>query len=452
MKIRRTLHALLGWSLVVGAAVVAVPGAPSVVHAAGLGGGGEYHALTPTRIFDSRTANSLNDVAPIGKKPTTPGAGSGFDIQVTGLGGVPNDGTVLAVVASITVVGPTREGFLGAYPAGSPSTNSIINFKAGQTMPNLTILRPGNGGKVSIVLSSSPTAGTADVFVDVSGYFTTSSGARGARLVPVGNPGRIFDRRGAQSLGAGQQATVPIRGADTVDNSQTDIVPNDGDVVGVLVNITATEITGNTFISAVPDTPVGPPATSNVNVLPGQTKANMALVPVGSDGAIHLYNDQGTAGIILDVMGYLLANEPEGTRAGRVVPLDSPFRVFDTRQPPWGQAAIGPGQAEDWSFADFVAHVNIGATWVGNQSALIGNLTIAEAKRQYPTVPVNGGYLTAYPSTASRPLISNLNSVEGASVPNLALMRYGTNSVVRIYNSLGYTHYILDVSAVVLAD
>ncbi len=450
MKIRRTLHALLGWSLVVGAAVVAVPGAPTIVHAAGLGGGGEYHALTPTRIYDSRPApDSLNDVAPLGRKP---GTAAGFPIQVLGLGNIPNDGTVLAVAVSVTVVGATNEGYLGAYPTGgTASTNSIINFKANQTVPNLAILRPGTGGKVTLVLSTTPTSGSANVFVDVFGYFTTSDGAAGARLIPVANPGRIFDQRGAQRLGAGQQVTVPIRGADATDPSQPDIVPNNSNVVGVLINVTGTEITGNTYISVVPDTPVGAPQTSNLNLLPGQTKANMVLVPVGADGNIHVYNDQGNAGVIIDVMGYLRVGDDPNTRLGRVVPLDAPFRVLDTRQPQFGQAALGPGQAEDWSFADFVAHVNIGATWVGNQAALIGNLT-AEIKRQYPTSPVSGAYLTAYPSNATRPTISNLNSVENLTVPNMALMRYGPNSVVRIYNSAGYTHYFLDVSAVILSD
>jgi hypothetical protein len=34
--------------------------------------GGEYHALTPARILDTRPATSINDVAPLGAKPLAP--------------------------------------------------------------------------------------------------------------------------------------------------------------------------------------------------------------------------------------------------------------------------------------------------------------------------------------------------------------------------------------------
>jgi hypothetical protein len=34
----------------------------------------------------------------------------------------------------------------------------------------------------------------------------------------------------------------------------------------------------------------------------------------------------------------------------------------------------------------------------------------------------------------------------------MALVKYGANQTVRVFNARGYAHYILDVSAVVLAD
>ena len=85
--------------------------------------------------------------------------------------------------------------------------------------------------------------------------------------------------------------------------------------------------------------------------------------------------------------------------------------------------------------------------------ALLGNLTNASLARQYSTVSVEPGFLTVYPAdAASRPVISNLNNYESAAVPNMALVKYGANQTVRVYNDVGYAHYILDVSAVVLGD
>jgi len=93
--------------------------------------------------------------------------------------------------------------------------------------------------------------------------------------------------------------------------------------------------------------------------------------------------------------------------------------------------ALGPGQAEDWSFADFASSVAIGPDSVGNQLAVIGNLTSASVARQYPSVPVSS-FLTAYPAGADRPLSSNLNTTEGpAAVPNMAVLKYGANNTVR---------------------
>ncbi len=177
------------------------------------------------------------------------------------------------------------------------------------------------------------------------------------------------------------------------------------------------------------------------------------LVPVGTDGYIHLYNSAGYTNLLVDVMGYLKTGEPENTRAGRVIPLTAPYRALDTRQAAFGGVPLGPAQAEDWSFAAFAGSVRIDAVAVGNQSALLGNLTNASVARQYPTVSAEPGFLTVYPAdSATMPVISNLNNYENVAVPNMALIKYGANQTVRVFNDRGYAHYILDVSAVVLAN
>jgi hypothetical protein len=207
---------------------------------------------------------------------------------------------------------------------------------------------------------------------------------------------------------------------------------------------------------------VGPgakPSTSTVNLLPGQVRANMAILPVGPDGAIHLFNLDGRVRLVVDIMGYLLAGESPDTRAGRVVPLIAPFRVFDTRQAEFMKQPLGPGRAEDWSFDSFVHDVKIDGDPVGEQSGLLGNLTATNLQRQYSWAPVSS-FMTAYPSPVSGdgtpPGISNVNIIEGDTVPNLALLRYGGDDndpfQLRFYNRAGYVDYLLDVYAVVLDE
>ena len=464
--------------LVITAGFVVAPGAASPVQAADtLGSGGEYHPLTPVRIFDSRPANPINDVAPFGAKPQAAPEPATFDIALLGKGGIPAEAVnVLAVDVNITVTEPGANGYLEAYGTGARpgARTSIVNFVTNQTVPNVAIVRPGDGGALTIGLYG--LSGSAHVIVDVFGWFSssnfipnTTAEDDGARLIPT-TPSRIFDTR--EGIGTGgvvaaltakQTIAVQIRGADGVNPTATDVIPDSPNVKGVLLNIVGltTDPGGtNTYVSVIPeDLPTGQnPTTSNLNLPPNVIKANLVFAPVGSDGKVRIFNYQGVTHVVADVVGYLLSTNDTDpnklTRKGRVVPLTSPYRAFDTRVAvPWGGVALGPGQAEDWSFADFAASVNIGSAPVGNQLGVIGNLTSAALTRQYASVAARS-YLTVYPANEAKPFSSNLNTVEGAPIPNMAVLKYSTDNMytVRVYNDAGFDHYIFDASAVVLAD
>jgi hypothetical protein len=454
-------------------ASVAISAPPSTAPVAraqtsALGAGGEYHPLPPTRIFDSRTG--LNDVAPLGAKPTSR-QGRTFDVDILGRGGVPAEGAgvntdVLAVVANVTVVGSTLDGFLSIFPTGAaPGESSLVNFGPREAVPNLAILGVGGGGRSTISIVTPAGAGSAHVLIDVFGWISTSqysdAADSGARFVPV-PPSRALDTRaaptpagwqGGRAIGTMEQLTLPIRGANGV-------VPNSKNVTGVIVNVTAANNQAGsvpTFLSVTPTaTPPGvEPATSVTNVSAGQVKANTAVVPIGDDGAIRIYNRSGSTHVIVDVVGYLERGVTETSRRGRVIPLDSPFRVFDTRQRAFGAAPLGFATKEDWSFKAFAESVLLNGVPVGEQSALLGNLTGTGLEPLYPGQLVTS-YLTVYPGNGSPPNSSNINITPGRSVPNTSLISYGTVGddpyTVAVYNFDGTVHYLLDVYAVVLKD
>ena len=181
----------------------------------------------------------------------------------------------------------------------------------------------------------------------------------------------------------------------------------------------------------------------------------MAIVPLGSDGAIRIFNRSGATHVIVDVLGYLQRGADDATRRGRVVPLDTPFRVFDTRQPAFGSAPLGFATKEDWSFKAFAESVQLGGNAIGKQSALIGNLTGTGLQPLYPGQSVNT-YMTVYPGNGAPPNSSNINVTPGRSVPNMSLLSYGKVGTdpysIAAYNFDGTIHYLLDVYAVVLAD
>jgi hypothetical protein len=462
--------------------------APVVQAAIGgtLGAGGEYHPLEPTRIFDTRTP--ALDVAPLGAKASvTNNTSAGFDVQISGLGGLPAfadangdgaDDNVLAVAVNITVISPTQLGYLQAYGKGaSPGESSVVNFAPGGFVPNMAILRPGAGGKLTLHLVSPLRAGTSHIAIDIFGWFSSSSytggasGGRGARVVPVG-PARVYDSRldafGGTPLGSQSTVTIPVRGADSYEPVITDLVPDNSNVVGVMVNITGVNwlpLSAPTFIAVVPDAlaPGEEPTTSNLNLVPGQVRSVMGILPVGADGKIRVFNLGGEVDIVVDVLGYLVDGATVGTRSGRVVPLVQPYRAFDTRLASFGNRPLGPGMAEPFNFGPLVDSVKIGSEPVGAQLGVIGNLTATDLKPQYAGARA-ATFLTAYPPAGTPPQISNITITEGETLPNLTLLRFGadpeaaagaacsTKTCVMFYNLAGYLHYLYDVSAVILSD
>lgn len=478
---RRVLRALAAVAAVAAAAtlaVVATPGGGRTVEAVAggsLGAGGEFHDIAPARVLDTR------EPGPLSGRVTTSASTSGSTIEVplVGQGGLPTftdgdgdgfDDHVLAVVVNITVIAPDRAGYLRAFGTGTPEgETSVVNFRADQRVPNSAILRPGKDGKVSIRMVTPEGNGSAHLAVDVSGWFSSSEyGQRGARTVNI-DPARIFDSRqpefGAAPFGAFAQRTIDIHGATQMDDTSNVVVPDDPDVVGVILNVTGINrqpSSQTTFVSVLPDAVTNPPTTSNLNLDPGDLRANLAIVPVPPDGQLTLFNSVGSTHVIVDVVGYLLANEDVTTTAGRVIPLVAPFRALDTRQSEHYAQRLGPASGEDWSFDDFVADVKVGGQWVGDQQGLFGNLTATGLQPQYPWAPVQT-YVSVYPSPFDAPdappNVSNLNLGEGVAVPNLALATYGATQIegapvergLAVYNSEGYVHYLLDVYAVVLS-
>ena len=462
-------------------AVVAID-APRAAALCSLCAGGEFHPVAPERIFDSRPANDanptlpINDVAPFGVKPVNavPAGADAvtFDVDLlgrTGDAGFENpwlpdyvaDSDVLAVVVNLIVVSPATKGYAMVYAAGEDSgqRSSVVNFQAGVTTSNSALVRPGAGGKLTVDLRGTSVS-VAHVVVDVLGWYSTStydgdSGAaddgRGTRSITV-TPGRVLDAP-ASAVGPASVTTVPILGARSIDASARVIVPDLESIEGVIVNLAVAGPTSDTYVSVLPEAPVsGPPSTSSANVRAGQTRSVMAIVPLGADGAIRLYNNAGNARLVVDVLGYL-ERRPDESRAGRVIPLVVPFRAFDTRRVEFGRSPLGPGQAEIWSFAAFSNSVAISSVSVGAQSGLFGNLTNASLARQYPTVPVSSN-LRVFPALGPNgaPTISQLNSSEAGAVANMVMLTYGTASTSYAFNAAGHAHYLLDISAVILAD
>ncbi len=71
---------------------------------------------------------------------------------------------------------------------GGPPVVSNLNYVAGQTVPNLVIVKVGAGGTVNLYSSGGP----VDIVADVAGYFGETGAGVGAGSP---RPARILDTR-----------------------------------------------------------------------------------------------------------------------------------------------------------------------------------------------------------------------------------------------------------------
>jgi hypothetical protein len=105
---------------------------------------------------------------------TRTGFGQLGPIPAGGVASVPPTLDVLApaaVVMTVTVTLPTWDGSVVAFPSGAAAPlASNVNFVAGQTIPNLVIVKAGSQGGL-VTLRNNSVQGTIQLVADVAGYF-----------------------------------------------------------------------------------------------------------------------------------------------------------------------------------------------------------------------------------------------------------------------------------------
>ncbi len=362
--------------------------------------------MTPSRLMDTRSG--LGATGPLHNGQTV-------KIPVAGVGNIMASAS--AVLINITVTDATSSGYVTAYASGGakPATSNA-NFTAGKTSANLALVPVGADGAIALTVAAVSVSLVVDVQSYVAGGGVTDAGA----VVPVA-PVRLWDTRQNRVVGPGQILNVKVAGIPAVPAAAT----------AVFLNVTVTEPQANGYLTVFPAGEARP-ATSNLNFVTNLTVPNLALVKVGADGFISILNaNPGTAHIVVDLQGYITAGTP--SKAGSVVPV-SPVRVVDTRL---GLGAHGPVAAN----SGVVVTISGPSVPTGTTGAFM-NLTVTEPKAD--------GWVAAYPTQASRPLVSNLNFVTGQTVPNLATVGLGDAHATLFNGSYASVQLVADVFAYIL--
>lgn len=366
---------------------------------------GTFTPVDPVRVLDTRDGTGVADHhrGPLG-------AGQVVELDVTGVGGVPDSG-VGAVVLNVTVTHAAGPGYVTVYPCGDARPlASNLNFLTGVDVANQAVAKVGVDGRVCLF-----SAVSTDLVADLSGWYADNFAAAPGFFYEQLSPARIVDTRDGTGLGgraigqlaAGEVLAVTIPG--------TGGVPADADVRAATMNVTATGATEGGYLTVFPcDRPR--PWTSNVNFDAGSsTVANLATSRVSAAGQVCFYAAVPTD-LVVDLQGYF-------TPGATVVfnPL-SPVRVLDTRD---GTGVVDSRPAR--VRAGEVVELQVGGRngVPADARGVLLNVTITEAAGE--------GYVTAWPCGQPRPLASFLNHVRGIDKANLTPVRIGDGGKVCLF-------------------
>lgn len=373
---------------------------------------GTVVTMTPTRLMDSRFGPG-----PVGRIA----GGQTVKLPVAGVGDIMS--SVSAALVNITATDVTSDGYVTAYASGGtmPATSSA-NFTYGSTSANLALVPVGADGSIALTVMG----GSVQLIVDIQSYIAGGPVADAGAVVPVA-PQRLLDtRQGPGPLGTGKSIDVQVTGLQAPGPAA---VP--ADATAVFLNVTVTQPQGTGYLTVFPSGQPIPP-TSNLNFVPNLTAPNMVLAKVGKDGKVSVFNGgTGPAQVIVDVEGYVTAGVP--VAPGSVTPI-APSRLVDTRTGLGAQGPVAPSSG--------VVVTMTGGSVPSRAHGVFMNLTVTE--------PRAGGWVAAYPTQASLPLVSNVNFVAGQTVPNLATVALAGGQATLYNGSGGSVQLIADIFGYIL--
>jgi len=353
-----------------------------------------FRAVDPVRLTDTREPTCT--CRRIGART--------IRVDVAGASGVPD--ALSAAAITVTVTEPVAAGFATVYPSGSSRPlASTVNFLAGGTAANSTIIRVSSVGAVDIYTSV-----TAHVVVDVTGVFVAADEATSGRFVGL-TPRRILDGRKPDAvvgpMAPGSSATIAMPGS----------VPRDA--TAVAVNVTSVEahrpgfLTGYAAGGDRPDTSfLNPDGTGN-------PVAAAVILPVSAAG-IGITNTSGGK-LVIDLTGYFTGPSAPSATDGLFV-ATNPTRLLDTRERPgrlWANGSIEIDAPHDAA------------------SALVTNITM--------TVTDGPGFVTAHEAGVLRGTVSAVNANRREhTIPNSSITAVSTRGIA-MYASVS-TDLVVDLN------
>jgi hypothetical protein len=335
------------------------------------------------------------------------------------------------ITAPVTFSAPSN-GFDPGGGSGSFSFSTAVNgfnWLAVSSSPWITITSATTGSgpaTITYTVAANPSSSPRTGYIVIAGEMFTIFQAGGpVQFVPV-TPCRLVDTR-PQNGGGG-----PIQAG----TFQSFPIPQEGNC-----NIPTTAAAYSLNVSVVPQGPLGyltiwptgegRPVVATLNSIDGRIKADAAIVPAGTNGAVSVYVTQ-TTNVILDINGYFAA--ASGSTLA-FYPL-TPCRVADTRRTDFPQGLGSP----------FLTGLHERDFPILNATTCNIPSSAAAYSLNFSVVPHGAlGYMTVWPTGQSRPLVSTLNDIPGTIIANAAIVPAGSSGDISVYPS-NDTDLIIDIN------
>lgn len=401
---RSIAAATLGALALVGSLLVAVPA--QALNDTGTGG-----------VFTPATGRILDTAKGTGGFSTPMEAGKYRTIKVTGLAGVPDDGSVGAVSLNATVGTAPGYGTLFGRPDADTSRTSMLiyNGNTGEYVSNTATVAVGADGTIQIMAETS-----ARVILDVQGYYTANTdGTAAGGFVPVAGK-RFVDTR--SGLGAPKATIAPGKSVDIQVTGSNDVPAGASGAVVNLIAINSTSSDGNL-------TPYATGSTKPQNSLhytPSTTTSIQAQVGLSADGKMTIANSSSTINLVIDLQGYF-------TAAGKAGASFTPGtgRAYDSRAT--GNTILAKNETRSIQIAG-TAGVPVMGSGI---TAVVLTLVVAHGGSDGRAAVWAGG--EAKPDTTAINFQTNEIRTNTVTVP------LGANGKINLANVADPTNYVIDV-------
>jgi glucose/arabinose dehydrogenase len=327
-----------------------------------------------------------------------------------------------AVLVNFAFVTPSTPGYLTAWSGrAARPVASNVNAVAGEYVANSAVVPVDANGGILVYSYS-----TADVVIDLLGYFNVAPGAvsRG-RFVSVA-PTRISDTRASLSVTNQYTRGVgPLLPYVRVPVASRGGLPAVSAMDAAVLVVTAVTNPGDApgYLSASPGgSPFSGSSHLNTNGA-GDQRPNLVVVPVAADGTVdlHLY---AIPDVVVDVAGYFTSPTAPAATGGRFHVIQ-PFREVDSR------FGIGFGRLPGGT-ASSINPVTV----PDNARAIAHNITIVDN-----AIP---GFVTPYPGPAL-PVVSAGNTTAAGQIHAvLSFTQLSTAPATMSYYTLMATDLVVD--------